>query len=110
MTSLLDKIKEEKRSVNETTRKELLTKVRLHVPLLKQEYDFEDIYIFGSILREHNFNQNSDVDFAVSGLAVENFFKLFKELETLCTRDIDLIDLDHSPDKKELLLRDGLRL
>jgi predicted nucleotidyltransferase len=53
----------------------------------------EAVYIFGSAARG-TMRADSDVDFAVSGLPPENFFKAFSLASSLFDRPIHLVDLD----------------
>lgn len=52
-----------------------------------------EVYLFGSaakgVLRE-----DSDIDFAVSGLPPERFFRAVGEAGDIVQRNIDLVDLD----------------
>lgn len=51
------------------------------------------VYIFGSAARG-TMRAGSDVDFAVSGLPPEKFFKAFSIASRLFERPIQLVDLD----------------
>jgi len=42
--------------------------------LLRRRYEFDEIYIYGSIL-SGKFGSHSDIDFIIKGLKIEDFFK-----------------------------------
>jgi predicted nucleotidyltransferase len=53
----------------------------------------KDVYIFGSAAH-HAMREGSDVDFAVSGLPPEKFFKALSAASRVLDLPLDLIDLD----------------
>lgn len=53
----------------------------------------EAVYIFGSAARG-TMRDDSDIDFAVSGLPPDKFFKAFSLASSLFERPIQLVDLD----------------
>jgi len=91
-TCLFDKILEEK--YNEQEKLRILT---LNNTINNLKDFFKDknnsVYITGSILKEGNFYDYSDIDIAIEGLD-DNYFKIALELERLLDRDIDLIELE----------------
>jgi predicted nucleotidyltransferase len=56
-----------------------------------------EIYVFGSLV-EGNFTEESDIDFAVTGLPKENFFSAYGQLLEQLSRNVDLIGLDYDND------------
>ena len=52
-----------------------------------------EVYVFGSVARG-TMLEGSDVDFAVSGLPHEVFFKIMGKVGDILERPVDLIDLD----------------
>ena len=53
----------------------------------------EEVYIFGSAVAG-TMSEQSDVDFAVSGLPPERFFKALSVASRLLERPLHLVDLD----------------
>jgi predicted nucleotidyltransferase len=64
---------------------------------LIEEAKVNEIYLFGSIV-SNNFNQNSDIDIAVSGIKDEDFLKIYAKLDDFTSFNIELIDLDERDD------------
>lgn len=62
------------------------------IAILKQE-GCTDIYIFGSLVNG-NFNEESDIDFAVTGLPDKKYFKVMGKLMLALENPFDLIDLE----------------
>jgi uncharacterized protein len=52
-----------------------------------------EVYIFGSAAKDE-MRDDSDIDFAVSGLPPEKFFRAFSAASRVLDRPLDLIDLD----------------
>jgi len=52
-----------------------------------------EVYLFGSAARGV-LREDSDIDFAVSGLPPENFFRAMGKVGDIVQRNIDLVDLD----------------
>jgi len=66
------------------------------IPVIRNYFSdkrVEEVYLFGSILRERNFYDFSDIDIYVTGLK-EDYFRTLCELEELLGRDVDLVDSD----------------
>lgn len=62
---------------------------------IAEQYNIDTILVFGSIVTE-DFQQDSDIDFAVIGqssLSLEQKLSLELDLEQLLDREIDVIDL-----------------
>jgi predicted nucleotidyltransferase len=52
-----------------------------------------EVYLFGSAAKGA-LKDDSDIDFAVSGLSPENFFEAMGRASGILQRPIDLVDLD----------------
>lgn len=78
---------------------------------LIRNYKVKDVYLFGSvIIPDKSFSVDSDIDMGVSGLPAEEFYKVWREIESLSEFRIDLIDLDHcSPEFRMKVLAEGMR-
>ncbi len=92
-TSLWEKILEKQHLERETKRQEII-----HLTILKLKDYFKDkevkkVYIVGSLLREGEFYEFSDIDIAVEGLK-EDYFRTCAEIEDIVDRNIDLIEIE----------------
>ena len=87
-------------------------KVRQVATHLKQTYNCK-VILFGSLLREENFMEHSDIDIAVSGLNSQvNFWKLYSEvMDILAPFDFDLVELENiETEVKEYIQKGGVEL
>ncbi len=64
------------------------------------------VYIFGSAARGE-MRSTSDVDFAVSGLPPEQFFRALSAVSRILDRAIDLVDLDEATPFTRYLKAEG---
>ena len=79
----------------ENTRKNVLAYTLDFLNRIKNNLPVEEIYLFGSILRENMFDDNSDIDIAIKGLKNESqFFKIFTQLDKIPNRNVDLLLLE----------------
>ncbi len=93
-TTLLDQILAEKREERERERREMLEKALKLVERLSGRYGFRQAVLFGSVLKEGRFCEDSDVDIAVEALPGEHFFALAAELSRTLGREVDLVELE----------------
>lgn len=67
----------------------------------------KEVFIFGS-LANGKFNENSDIDIAVKGLPMKDFYKIASVLMFELENEIDLIDLDDKENRfTQMLLKSG---
>ncbi|HEY86299.1 MAG TPA: nucleotidyltransferase domain-containing protein [Chloroflexi bacterium] len=67
-----------------------------------------NVYLFGSAAKG-TMRDDSDIDFAVSGLRPERFFKTMSQAEDVLQRRLDVVDLDEStPFTRYLKQKGGL--
>lgn len=66
----------------------------------------KSVYIFGSAAKG-TMRSDSDVDFAVSGLPPEKFFKALSVASNIIDRPIHLIDLDEATPFTQYLIEEG---
>lgn len=52
-----------------------------------------EVYVFGSAAKDA-MREDSDIDFAVSGLPPEHFFRALSAASRILDRPVDLVDLD----------------
>lgn len=65
-----------------------------------------EVYLFGSAATG-KIRENSDLDFAVSGLPPESFFEAFGNAADIAGREIDLVDLDENNPFTRYLKEEG---
>lgn len=99
------------RDVNlENKRKEVLAYTINFLNLIKKDIPVEEIYLFGSILRENMFGENSDIDIAIKGLNSETrFCSLWSQLDEIPNRNVDLLDFNDC-NFVELIIKYGLKI
>jgi len=65
-----------------------------------------EVYIFGSAAKDE-MRDDSDIDFAVSGLPPERFFRALSAASRVLDRPLDLIDLDDPTPFTRFLKEEG---
>jgi predicted nucleotidyltransferase len=61
---------------------------------LSKKYNFDEAYIFGSLVKKGHYRENSDIDIGVKGLEYKYFFSFMGELITSLGREIDLVRIE----------------
>lgn len=84
--ALLEKKESQRKNLQETALKEA---ERLSA-LLKKEFEYEALYLIGSVVKEKGFHYQSDIDFVIKGLKKEQFLKALALLMKNSRFDIDL--------------------
>jgi len=78
--------------------------------LLRDQFEFESIYMFGSILTE-NFGPYSDIDLVIKGLKINDFFKAHALLIKESSYKFDLKPFeDLTEDFKKKVLSSGKKI
>ena len=72
--------------------KEIDEKISKAVEYLKL-IGVKEIFLFGSLV-DGTFNENSDIDLAVTGISARNYFKAIVELPMIIEHKVDLVALD----------------
>ena len=62
--------------------------------VLVHEFGASRVYLFGSLVQDGQFQERSDVDLAVEGIAPERFFKVWAAAGARTDVPIELVDLD----------------
>ena len=79
----------------EAYRQQKLQEVKTLLSSYFQGKPVTEVYLIGSLLRPHGFNQYSDIDIVVKGMPPEAYFQIFGELEDLLhTEHLDLIEME----------------
>jgi predicted nucleotidyltransferase len=106
----LKTVLKEREKKKEVLRLEAIADVQRLVSLLRKRFQFESIYICGSILTD-NFSSHSDIDMVVKGLRVEDFFKAHAFLLKESRYEIDLKPFeDLTEDFREKVLTRGMKV
>ena len=106
----LKTVLKEREKKKEVLRQEAIAEVQKLVSLLRKRFQFESIYICGSILTD-NFSSHSDIDMVIKGLRVEDFFKAHAFLLKESKYEIDLKPFeDLKEDFKEKILTRGMKV
>jgi predicted nucleotidyltransferase len=106
----LKTVLKEREKKKEVLRLEAIAEVQKLVSLLRKRFQFESIYICGSILTD-NFSSHSDIDMVIKGLRVEDFFKAHAFLLKESKYEIDLKPFeDLKEDFKEKILTRGMKV
>jgi predicted nucleotidyltransferase len=92
----------EKKEQREQERKRILKKTNNALSRLNQKISFSEAYLFGSVIQEGNFTENSDVDIAFRGLTDKDFFRTMAFLSREIGRDVDVIQLEQHPFKEKI--------
>ena len=80
------------------------------VLLLKNRFEFEAVYICGSLL-SGKFGPHSDIDMVIKGSKMEDFFKVYALLIKESKYKIDLKPFeDMMEDFKEKVLTEGMKI
>ena len=78
----------------EKIRKKVWLQVEVALDTLSETYTWDEVYIFGSLIREDKFSSKSDVDLAVKGLNKFDHFSFVGKFSSLIGRDADVIRLE----------------
>lgn len=78
----------------EKIREKVLKQVDAALDTLSETYSWDEVYIFGSLIRERKFSSKSDVDIAIKGLNKFQHFSFVGDFSLLLGRDVDVIRLE----------------
>lgn len=90
----------------------LLGRIREVADELRRRFDVQRIVLFGSIAHKAWFTSGSDVDLAVEGLNVKDYWDAWKVAEDILVgRTVDLIEIEKAkPSLKQSIIRTGIEL
>lgn len=74
----------------ESLRKDALKEAKRLSKLLREKFEYDALYIIGSVVKGKGFTRHSDIDFVIKGLKKELFLKVLSLLITNSAFDIDL--------------------
>ena len=105
---VIEKVYEEKSKERERIRKKTLSDVQAALSQLRNEVNFDDAYIFGSVTSPNCFHDQSDIDLAFKGLDADKLFFTTAYLSRKLERDINIVNLEEIH-FKEKILKTGTR-
>ncbi|HHN65019.1 MAG TPA: nucleotidyltransferase domain-containing protein [Nitrospirae bacterium] len=109
MMALME-IFEERERERKRHQEDALREVYRLAALLKERFDFESLYVVGSLLKDR-FRKGSDIDLVIKGLKKEDFFRAHAFLMDKSRYRIDLKPFeDLHEDFKKLVLKGGLKI
>lgn len=101
----------EKKKEKEYLREKALKEAKRLSKLLKEKFDYDTLYLIGSVVKGKGFTQHSDIDFVIRGLKRELFFKTLSLLMTNSTFDIDLKPYEElDEDSRQRIEKEGMVL
>ena len=61
---------------------------------LEKKYQWDEAYLFGSIVLEGRYRQKSDIDIALLGLKKYDYYKFIGEISDLLNKRVDVVLLE----------------
>ncbi len=81
----------------ERTRNRVLRELDEALETLAEQYTWETLYVFGSLIKEGGFNTGSDIDIALEGLNKFDYYAFVGDISSLMNRTVDVINLEECP-------------
>lgn len=75
----------------ERQRLHTLDEVWKAIEQLSQTYQWEDLYLFGSITKSQQFSDRSDIDIGIKGLHKLLHYRFTADLSTLILKEVDVV-------------------
>ena len=83
-----------KQADQEKMRFVVLRKVEDALSCLEKKYQWDEVYLFGSIIQEGRFGRDSDIDIALLGLRKYDYYKFIGEISDLLNTRVDVVLLE----------------
>ncbi|MEP7199655.1 MAG: nucleotidyltransferase domain-containing protein [Chloroflexota bacterium] len=82
------------------------------VTVLREQFGAHDVIAFGSLVGQGIFDEHSDIDLAVTGIAPQKFFRAWADAARVTDEfELDLVDLaDCAPALREKIRAEGAPL
>ncbi len=90
----LYKSHQERLNEREIFRQKTLNDIFHYLDHLSEKYNFKQIIIFGSLIKEGLFGRYSDVDIAVEGLNKYDLYKFIGDLSLEIGKEVDVVRLE----------------
>jgi len=99
-------------NIQQIEREKLINTAYHAATLLKKEFQFTRIILFGSLVHKAWFSEDSDIDLAVEGLPTNQYFKALSRLESMISsRKVDLVDMSEIAEPvKKMIISEGIEL
>jgi len=96
----------------EEARKQLLSRVHKAAAALKAHFAVRRVVVFGSLAHAAWFMPDSDVDLAVEGLALKDYWQAWRMVEEIINdRPVDLVEIEAARESlRQAIERDGIDL
>ena len=93
-------------------REKLLNRVQKVASMLKRRFGARRVWLFGSLAQTSWFTSDSDVDLAVEGLKIKEYWKAWKLIEEIIKdRPVDFIEIETASESlKKAIERNGVEL
>ena len=78
----------------ERQRLQTVDEVNQAIEQLNRIYQWEDIYLFGSITQPEQFSKRSDIDIGIQGLDKLLHYRFTADLSELLEREVDVVRLE----------------
>ncbi len=107
--SLIEVLQEREKGIKGLREDAIIEAERL-ASLLRNKFDFEAIYLFGSVLTGR-FRVGSDIDMVIKGMKIEDFFKAYACIIKEARYRVDLKPFeDLTEEFKKRISREGKRI
>ena len=83
-----------KQADQEKMRFAVLQQVEDALRSLEKKYQWDEAYLFGSIVMEGRYRQNSDIDIALLGLKKYDYYEFIGEISDLLNKRVDVVLLE----------------
>ncbi len=85
---------EKKEKEREKIRKDVLLEIDKALKILAKHYYWDDLYLFGSIIKAGKFMLSSDIDIAILGLNKLDYFAFVGDISAILNRTVDVVNLE----------------
>ncbi len=92
----------------ENLRRTVLSEVEEAVKGLTGKYEWDEIYLFGSITKSGRFQPNSDVDIGIKGLDKFALYAFIGDISVILNREVDVVRLEECP-FAEKIMKSGVK-
>lgn len=94
-----------KMDANERLRLSVLSQVREALIDLSVRYQWDSVYVFGSVIKAGKFHPSSDVDIAVKGLDKFQLYAFISDISLFLQRDVDVVCMEECHFSESIIQR-----
>ena len=84
-------------NASEELRRRALKELRDALRVLSEKYQWDEVYIFGSILHRGRFSERSDLDIGLKDLDKFQHYRFIADISMILSRNVDVIMLEDCP-------------